>query len=185
MRKALGKQQEAAHDIAEHAPVKGHLTYPSPTSDSGFQPYAWDTPARDLTSRGSRVTAFPLHVGSGPAELQREPHLPWGEMKTVQQGRGERTPAEQTEAPMGPGLTPLLWSEPDTWASFRWMCDRHRDRVCVCPWHTSGLVPGTCMHTHTRSGAHHEVCGSVYAVPGRLWLSHLRGRVRTQGSRGW
>lgn len=110
-----------------------------------------------------RVTAFPLHVGCGPAELQREPHLPWGVMKTAQQGRGEQAPAEQTEAPVGPSLASLLWAKPDTRASFRWLHDTHTQGIPASVA-SKPLVLCVCRYTRVHRRTHHEMWSSVYAV---------------------
>ena len=72
----------------------------------------------DVPVKGTPGSWHPCHVGSRPSGRQRETHPPWWVMKTAQQGRGDGAQAEQTAAPMGPGLALPLWSKPDTWACF-------------------------------------------------------------------
>lgn len=116
-------------------------------------------------------------------------------MKTAQQGRGEQAPAEQTEAPVGPGLASLLWAKPDTRASFRWLRDTHTHTGHSC---VSGIQAGWCcvfvgtrvctVAPTTRCGVRYMLCLGAGGERGGGAPVLAQGQVkntRQQGSVNW
>lgn len=105
----------------------------------------------DVPVEGTPGPWHPCHVGSRSAGLQRETHPPWRVMKTAQQGRGDGAPAEQTAAPMGPGLAFPLWSKPDTWAFFPLAAQQAYRQG---PWVSMMYRRGSAVCAHTSTSAH-------------------------------